>query len=77
VCSFLPADGQSLIDLTQLPEGAGDGVQASAVVEGEPPVATMPRDKALEVFYAACEPEVAERAASRAIPLLDRFSSQG
>jgi pimeloyl-ACP methyl ester carboxylesterase len=68
VCAFLPADGQSLVDLTQLPEGAGDGVQANAIVEGEPPVSTMPRDKAIEVFYAACEPEVAERAASRIRP---------
>ncbi len=68
VCAFLPANGQSLIDLTHLPEGADDGVQANITVEGEPPVATMPRDKALEVFYAACEPEVAERAASRLNP---------
>src|SRR6185437_9536667 len=68
VGAFLPADGQSLVDLTQLPEGADDGVQANAVVEGEPPVATMPRDKALEVLYAACEPEAAEHAAARLRP---------
>src|SRR3954465_6316925 len=42
VAAFLPADGQSLVDITKLPEGAGDMVQANMVVEGEPPVATMP-----------------------------------
>lgn len=68
VCAFLPGDGQSLVDLTQLPEGAGDGVQENITVEGEPPVATMPRDKALEVFYGECEPDAAERAASRIRP---------
>jgi pimeloyl-ACP methyl ester carboxylesterase len=68
VCAFLPADGQSLVDLTHLPEGAGDGVQENIIVEGEPPVATMPREKALEVFYGRCEPEQAERAAGRIGP---------
>jgi pimeloyl-ACP methyl ester carboxylesterase len=57
VAAFLPADGQSLVDLTQLPEGAGDMVQANMVVEGDPPVATMPSDVALEAFYGMCDPE--------------------
>ncbi len=39
VAAFLPSDGQSLIDITGLPEAAGDQVQANLVVEGEPPVA--------------------------------------
>jgi pimeloyl-ACP methyl ester carboxylesterase len=68
VAAFLPADGQSLLDLTQLPEGAGDQVQANMVVEGEPPVATMPRDAAPAVFYGACEPAVAARATERIGP---------
>jgi pimeloyl-ACP methyl ester carboxylesterase len=68
VCAFLPADGQSLVDLTHLPEGADDGVQANIIVEGEPPVATMPRDKALAVFYGQCDPALAERAARRIKP---------
>ena len=42
VAAFVPEDGESLLDLTRLPEGAGDQVQANVVVEGEPPVATMP-----------------------------------
>jgi pimeloyl-ACP methyl ester carboxylesterase len=40
--AFLPKDGQSLLDLTKLPEGAGDQVQANIIIEGDPPVATMP-----------------------------------
>jgi pimeloyl-ACP methyl ester carboxylesterase len=65
VAAFLPADGQSLVDLTNLPEGAGDGVQANMVVEGEPPVATMPQGAAREVFYAECAPEHATWALER------------
>ena len=42
VAAFLPRAGQSLMDLTQLPEGADDQVQANLVVTGEPPVATAP-----------------------------------
>jgi pimeloyl-ACP methyl ester carboxylesterase len=33
-CAFVPQDGQSLIDLTELPEGAGDQIQANLIVEG-------------------------------------------
>src|SRR5262245_14163944 len=44
VAAFLPKSGQSLLDLTKLPEGAGDQVQANIVIEGEPPVAIMPAD---------------------------------
>jgi pimeloyl-ACP methyl ester carboxylesterase len=51
VSAFLPRDGQSLDDLTKLPEGEGDEVQANIVVEGEPPVATLPADRAHEVLH--------------------------
>jgi pimeloyl-ACP methyl ester carboxylesterase len=68
VAAFLPADGQSLVDLTQLPEGADDQVQANMVVEGEPPMATLPRDQAGDIFYGACDPAVAARAAERIGP---------
>jgi pimeloyl-ACP methyl ester carboxylesterase len=57
VAAFLPGDGQSLVDLAQLPEGADDMVQANMVVEGEPPVATMPAEAAREAFYGLCAPE--------------------
>ena len=43
VCAFLPQNGQSLVELTHLPESEGDQVQANMVVEGDPPVATLPK----------------------------------
>lgn len=42
VAAFLPADGQSLVDLVSLPEAADDQVQANLVVHGDPPVARCP-----------------------------------
>jgi pimeloyl-ACP methyl ester carboxylesterase len=57
VCAFVPQDGQSLHDITQLPEAAGDQVQANMVVEGEPPVATMPAEAAGEALMACCDAE--------------------
>src|SRR6266496_1244386 len=43
VAAFLPGDGQSLVDLTSLPEGADDLVQRTIVVSGDPPVGTLPQ----------------------------------
>jgi pimeloyl-ACP methyl ester carboxylesterase len=51
VAAFLPRDGQSLVALTELPEGAGDGVQANMQVSGEPPVAELPPEASREVLY--------------------------
>lgn len=65
VAAFLPRNGESLLSLASLPEGAGDGVQANMVVAGEPPVATMPPRMAPEVFYGSCDPAVGAEAASR------------
>ena len=39
VAAFLPKDGQSLLDLTKLPECDGEQMLANVVVQGEPPVA--------------------------------------
>ncbi len=55
VCAFIPAQGQSLTAITQLPEAAGDQVQASMVVEGEPPVGTMPPQAARAALMEACD----------------------
>src|SRR3954465_8151829 len=68
VAAFLPADGPSLADITKLPEGAGDMVQANMVVEGEPPVATMPAAAAREAFYGLCPPAHAAWATERLRP---------
>ena len=57
VAAFMPHDGQSLLDLTRLPEGAGDQVQANIVVEGDPPVATMKDPAARAALMARCSPE--------------------
>jgi pimeloyl-ACP methyl ester carboxylesterase len=62
VAAFLPRDGQSLLDLTKLPEGAGDEVQASISIEGEPPVAIMPAAASRHVLYGSCAEDVASRA---------------
>jgi pimeloyl-ACP methyl ester carboxylesterase len=57
VAAFLPRDGQSLKGLTDLPEGAGDGVQANLTVSGEPPVADLSDDAVREVFYGTTSQE--------------------
>jgi pimeloyl-ACP methyl ester carboxylesterase len=68
VTAFMPANGQSLLDLTQLPEGAGDMIQANIVVEGEPPLASLPDDAALAAIYNVCSPDVAADAVARRRP---------
>jgi pimeloyl-ACP methyl ester carboxylesterase len=68
VAAFLPQDGQSLLDLTRLPEGRDDQVQANLVVHGEPPVATMPAEAARQAIYASCSDEVAAWAIERRGP---------
>jgi pimeloyl-ACP methyl ester carboxylesterase len=64
VAAFLPADGESLIDLTQRPEAAGDAVQSGLVVDGDPPVATMPPEAAREGLMHCCDDEAAAWAQS-------------
>jgi len=68
VSAFIPEDGQSLMDLTALPEAAGDQVQANLVVEGEPPVATMPAQAAPHALYNCATDEQAAWAAERLGP---------
>ena len=68
LAAFLPSDGQSLLDLTQLPEGAGDQVQANLVVDGDPPVATMPPDAARTAIHGCADDEAAAWAVARRGP---------
>jgi pimeloyl-ACP methyl ester carboxylesterase len=68
VAAFLPQDGQSLLELTRLPEGRDDQVQANLVVEGDPPVATMPAEAARQAVYGCCSDEVARWAIERRGP---------
>ena len=65
VAAFMPKHGQSLLDLTKLPEGAGDQVQANIVIEGEPPVAVMPAKASRDALYGCCREEVSAWAIAR------------
>jgi pimeloyl-ACP methyl ester carboxylesterase len=68
VAAFMPASGQSLLDLTHLPEGEGDMIQANLVVEGDPPMASLSAEATAAAVYSSCPPEVAARASARRRP---------
>ena len=68
VAAFAPRDGQSLLDLTRLPEGAGDQVQANITIAGDPPVATMPDAASQGALYGSCADDVAAWAIARHRP---------
>jgi pimeloyl-ACP methyl ester carboxylesterase len=79
VAAFLPQPGESLIEITHLPEAAGDSVQANLVVEGDPPVSTMPPEAAPEALYHCCTQEqidwaLARRAPQPVIPFTQPFT---
>jgi pimeloyl-ACP methyl ester carboxylesterase len=57
VCAFMPRNGQSLLDLTRLPEGKADMIQANIVVDGDPPVAFLPDEATAEAIYNCCTSE--------------------
>jgi pimeloyl-ACP methyl ester carboxylesterase len=78
VSAFCPQPGQSLIEITQLPEAAGDSVQANITVEGDPPVATMAPEAAPEALYHCCTPEqiawaMPQRGSQPVIPFTQPF----
>lgn len=54
LAAFRPVDGESLLDLTSRPEGAGDGVQANVRVE--PPSVFFDPARIEEVFAGDCTP---------------------
>lgn len=68
VAAFIPRDGQSLLDLTRLPEGAGDQVQANISVDGEPPVARMATGASRQALYGSCTEEITAWAIARQGP---------
>ncbi len=57
VCAFMPANGQSLLDLARQPEGADDQIQANIVIEGDPPVARLSDQAVAAAIYNCCTPE--------------------
>ena len=78
VSAFCPQPGQSLIEITQLPEAAGDSVQANITVEGDPPVATMAPEAAPEALYHCCTAEqiawaMPQRGSQPVIPFTQPF----
>jgi pimeloyl-ACP methyl ester carboxylesterase len=82
VSAFCPQPGQSLIEITRLPEAAGDSVQANITVEGDPPVATMAPEAAPEALYHCCTPEqvawaMPQRAGQPVIPFTQPFQLPG
>src|SRR5215510_13116369 len=64
--AFIPKNGQSLLDLTKLPEGATDAVQANVVIE--PPVAILPAAASKMALYGDCADDVAAWAISKQRP---------
>jgi pimeloyl-ACP methyl ester carboxylesterase len=68
VCAFMPGDGQSLLDLTHLPEGKDDMIQANLVVEGDPPVATLSAEATRAAIYNDCTGEQTAWAVARRRP---------
>ena len=66
--AFTPQDGQSLLDLAHLPEGADDQVQANLVMEGNPPVAIMSTAASRDALYGSCSEEVAAWAITKQRP---------
>jgi pimeloyl-ACP methyl ester carboxylesterase len=68
VCAFMPSNGQSLLDLTKLPEGAGDQIQANLTIEGDPPVARLSDEVTARVIYNDCTSEQAAWAVSKRHP---------
>jgi pimeloyl-ACP methyl ester carboxylesterase len=68
VCAFMPSNGQSLIDLTRLPEGAADQIQANLVIEGDPPVAHLSPEATAAAIYNDCTSEQTQWAVARRRP---------
>ena len=68
VCAFMPGDGQSLLDLTHLPEGKDDMIQANLVIEGDPPVAVLSAEATAAAIYNDCTEEQVALAVARRRP---------
>jgi pimeloyl-ACP methyl ester carboxylesterase len=68
VASFMPSNGQSLLDLSRLPEGEGDMIQANIVVEGEPAIASLSDEATAAAVYNCCTAEQIEAVLPRRRP---------
>lgn len=82
VAAFLPAEGESLIDLTHRPEAGEDQVQANLVVRGDPPVATLtPEGARLAICQLATDEQAAwaqeRRGGQPVMPFTQPFTLEG
>ena len=68
VSAFMPRDGQSVLDLTKLPEGADDQVQANLTIAGDPPAAVLSDAASRAALYGCCAEDVAAWAIARQTP---------
>ena len=68
VAAFMPANGQSLLDMTHLPEAEGDLIQANIVIQGEPAVATLSAEATAAAVYNDCTSEQTAWAVARRRP---------
>lgn len=68
LAAFRPVDGESLLDLTNLPEGADDGVQANITITENPAVALLDPAKANYVLYHDVPSDVTQRAIEQLEP---------
>lgn len=68
VAAFMPSDGQSLLDMTRLPEAAGDVVQANLTVSGDPPVGELSAGAYSDGLMCCCTPEQVEWSVARRRP---------
>jgi pimeloyl-ACP methyl ester carboxylesterase len=57
VAAFMPSDGQSLLDLTELPEANEDPHRVRHVIEGDPPVAVLSAEATATAVYNRCTEE--------------------
>jgi pimeloyl-ACP methyl ester carboxylesterase len=74
LAAMQPRDGQSLIDLTQMPEGQTNRVEPHLVLDGEPSVATLSDAGARVAFYGGCSEEQIAWATDELVAALDRLA---
>jgi len=68
VSAFMPQNGQSLLELTHLPEGAGDQVQANLVINEDSCEAVLPDAASKGAVYGCCTEDIARWAIARQRP---------
>lgn len=68
LAAFRPVDGESLLDLAHLPEGADSQFEEHLTVTGDPPIGTFDPAGARTVFYHGVPEELARSAIEKMGP---------